>query len=681
MTKITELSPNNTKKLSIVLLSIITFVGAFYRFYQLQIIPPGDGFDPAYYGLDAVRILNGEFPIYLATNYGREVLFSYLVAAVYLFTGPGAFGIHIASALVATLTIPATFLVTNEFFKQEEPGILSRWGGLVAALFIALSFWHLMWSRYSVRAILIPLFASLLCYFLLRAWRTQRLRDFTLTGLTMGLGFYTYQLAQLFPILVAVGIFFSLVARRSFKKKDIKNIAVLYGLALLVAAPLMMYAIQNPGVFNQRVAAVYILEDVNNFSDQVTVLRQEIWKVVKMYTISGDQDPLINIPGRPSFNPFLAIALLLGIAVAIYRWKKPHYLFLLSWFILMSAPAFLADSAAMSKRALGALPAAIILITLAVLLPLDWLWRRQQTTDSHRNWSMDAYALLLVCAIAITGFITYRDLFQIWGKDPGLYTHFNVGVAEIGEYIADLPEDETIYLSPTWIDHASLKLHANNREGIHAYNGRHCFVYPQETSNKTHFIIVPEDEANSMPLLQSYWPDGEITHEGYLNKAEPYYLAYVIPPQSIAQFQPQHPLYANWNNEIALLGYDISGDSFQAGDTITINLYMQALTDMSMNYTAYLHLLGTPHPETGNTLWGQVDREPCFQSYPTSWWQEGEIMRDTFNLKIADDAISGDYILAMGFYHWPELTQLQVLEETDAVVDGQVVLKNAIHIE
>ena len=45
---------------------------------------------------------------------------------------------------------------------------------------------------------------------------------------------------------------------------------------------------------------------------------------------------------------------------SIYRWKRPNYLFLLSWFTLMAAPAFLADSAAMSKRALGALPAATV---------------------------------------------------------------------------------------------------------------------------------------------------------------------------------------------------------------------------------------------------------------------------------------------------------------------------------
>ena len=278
MTTKMQALPKSSKSLKFTLLLIIMAVGGFYRFYQLQIMPPGDGFDPAYYGLDALRILNGEFPIYFETNFGREVLFSYLVAAVYLVTGPGTLGIHIASAIVAVLTIPAVFLVADEFFKRDEPGVRSEWGGILAALIMALSFWHLMWSRYSVRAILIPLFVSLLCYFLLRALRTQKQRYFVFTGLVMGAGFYTYQLAQLFPILVGIGIGLHLIAQRKITKEDGKHIALTYGTALLVALPLIIYAVQNPTIFNQRVVDVYVLEEVSERTEQIEVLRTNIWK-------------------------------------------------------------------------------------------------------------------------------------------------------------------------------------------------------------------------------------------------------------------------------------------------------------------------------------------------------------------------------------------------------------------
>ena len=398
-----------------------------------------------------------------------------------------------------------------------------------------------------------------------------------------------------------------------------------------------------------------------------------------MYTVEGDRDPLINIPERPSLNPFLSITFLIGVLLSLYRWRRPHYLFLIGWLVLMSAPAFLAESAAMSKRALGALPVVTIFISMALLMPFDQMQRQQKLTTHLPKWHMLPLAMLVTFIILFTGVTTYRDLFHTWGTDPGLYTHYNVGVAEIGKYIASLPEDETIYLSPTWIDHASLKLHSNNRAGIHAYNGRHCFVYPQATTNKTNYIIVPGDEANSLPLLKEYFPQGEITHNGTLANDDLYYVAYEIPPATTAAFNPQQLTYTNWDNEVAILGYDVSSDTFNPGDTITVNLYFRPLANMSANYTSYIHLLGPTDPETGNSLWGQVDREPCFQSYPTSWWQGNEVIRDTFNLTISPDAPTGEYQLTMGFYHWPELSQL-VIVDSDRQTIAEAIIAQTIEI-
>ena len=306
------------------------------------------------------------------------------------------------------------------------------------------------------------------------------------------------------------------------------------------------------------------------------------------------------------------------------------------------------------------------------LRPLDWLWRRSQL-ESGKRLPAVVYTVFLFVGLIFSGVTTYKDYFLTWGNDPGLYTHYNVGVAEIGEFINTLPESETIYLSPTWIDHSTLKLHANNREGIRAYNGRHCFVYPEKTTAVTSYIIVPTDEANSLPLAQTAFPNGQTSRE------ERYYTAYQIPADSPAQLESQRPLYTNWDDELSLIGYDISGDTFNAGDSITVNLYTQPLTDMSSNYTAFIHLLGSADPETGNTIWAQVDREPCFQSYPTSWWQEGEIIRDTYTLVINPETPSGTYEMMMGFYHWPELTRLNSVESTHET-DNQAVILQSIEV-
>ena len=145
------------------LILAITALAASYRLYRLDTLPPGDGYDPALYGADALKILQGARPVFLPTNFGREPLFSYLVTASVLALGPTALAVHLTAAVVGIMTIPAVYLLGEELFVQEEEPLKS-YGGLVAALMMALSYWHLNWSRYGVRAILVPLFAALTMY-------------------------------------------------------------------------------------------------------------------------------------------------------------------------------------------------------------------------------------------------------------------------------------------------------------------------------------------------------------------------------------------------------------------------------------------------------------------------------------------------------------------------------------
>ncbi|MCB8983354.1 MAG: glycosyltransferase family 39 protein [Ardenticatenaceae bacterium] len=659
----------------LILLALIILIGAFFRFYRLSSLPPGDSYDPAYYGLDALRMRSGELPVYLGNNFGREAMFSYIVAGTFALLGVSTFGIHLAAAFISLLTLPAVYLAADELFRRDRQTLLAAFGGLVAALILALSFWHLAWSRYSVRAILIPLFISLLCFFLLRALRTQRSRYFLLTGLVMGVSFYTYQLAQLFPVLVGLGLLYELAARRSLSKKDGLHILLVYGTALVIALPLVFYAASHPGVFNQRVGDVFVLRDPSSISEQLATLGQNAWRVVKMYTVEGDTNLQINIPQRPSLNPLLALFLMGGVGLALYRWRRPQYLFLLTWLALMSAPAFLADDAALSKRALGALPAAIILITLALLWPLDWLQRRQARSASPATWPAKAYALLLAAVLLFTGLNTFRDYFVTWASDPGLYTAYDVGIMEIGAYISTLPASETIYLSPSWGDHASLRLHANDRSGIRTYDGNYCIVYPQQTTSQTSFLVITSNEDHSLPFLQRYFPQGRMVHDAQLGPDGLKFVNYQVPAGVASAFQPQHAVYANWNDELSLLGYDLSGDTFQPGDTLTLTLYFQPLTSMSAKYTTYLHLLGAENSATGSPLWAQVDREPCFQSYPTTWWREGEIIQDTFQLTLPPDLPPGSYTLTSGFYLWPDLTQLNIVATDHERADQAVILQ------
>ena len=85
----------------------IVLVAAFLRLYRIDSLPPAAGYDQAAYGLDALEIVDGARPVFLPSNFGREALFSYLVALVYLVLGDAALSVYVTSALVGVLTVPA----------------------------------------------------------------------------------------------------------------------------------------------------------------------------------------------------------------------------------------------------------------------------------------------------------------------------------------------------------------------------------------------------------------------------------------------------------------------------------------------------------------------------------------------------------------------------------------------
>ena len=103
------------------LLTGIIALGAFLRFHQAGITPPGLHYDEAYYALDALRVLtDGVHPIFFEANNGREPLFIYLLAAVFRLFGPSQLAIRATAAVLGSLTIPAVYLLAKEVFTTIE---------------------------------------------------------------------------------------------------------------------------------------------------------------------------------------------------------------------------------------------------------------------------------------------------------------------------------------------------------------------------------------------------------------------------------------------------------------------------------------------------------------------------------------------------------------------------------
>jgi hypothetical protein len=720
----------------------ITLLGAAFRLYKIDSLPPGETYDPAFYGLDALAILQGERPIYLESNFGREVMFSYLVASCVAVLGVGSLAIHVASAIAGILAIPATYWVAQEVLAGESKGLLKRYGGLVAALFLALSYWHLGWSRYGVRAILVPLFTSVTMAAFWRGMRTGSRWAFAGCGVLLGLSAYTYQAAWLLPLLVVLGFAISFLclcqgraafrsaepssraqaegrSRRSHSRRDersnlsrrvwkpaLQYSGIVFGIALVVFAPMGTYLVTHPDRSTERIDQVYVFGDAQE--NKLGAFVRELLKTVLVFSFRGDQKPTINIPGRPALNPFFSLVFATGIGISLFTMRKPSSLLLLAWLGVMSLPGVLAGQGPTAKRIIGTLPSVAMLIAVGALALRRWREGQIGTSDlrlggsgygfgvsaprpelgpkAQPNGNPPHKVVLLVIAVLVVGggFVysgvrTYRDYFFTWARDPNLFIHFEGGLAAIGQYVAGRPAGERVYVSPVYVGHPSILFNSRQRSDVEGYHGQHCLVLPTSASPGVTYIVVPHEDEVSLDALETYLDQGEVIGTGPLHYGHPYFVAVHVPAGAEAQIGPTHVLRANWDDKVQLLGYDISSPSVKRGESVQVTLHYQAQERIETDYTVFVQLLGPHNPATGSPLWSQDDSEPCRRYRPTSSWRVDERLVDRFKLAVPAQAPEGVYQIVVGFYDWRTKARLPVLDAAGQVLGDHVALTQ-VHV-
>jgi 4-amino-4-deoxy-L-arabinose transferase-like glycosyltransferase len=132
----------------------------------------------------------------------------------------------------------------------------------------------------------------------------------------------------------------------------------------------------------------------------------------------------------------------------------------------------------------------------------------------------------------------------------------------------------------------------------------------------------------------------------------------------------QHPLDANLDEKVRLLGYNIES-GFRAGDNIHLTLFWQCLEEMGQSYTVFTHLV-----DAGDNTVAQKDNPPVDGFYPTTKWEVGEIVRDQYDMVIPSDAPPGEYRLNVGMYLAETGERLNVLKDGVPLPDNWILLQS-----
>jgi 4-amino-4-deoxy-L-arabinose transferase-like glycosyltransferase len=418
-------------------LACVTAASAFLRLYKLDELPIGLCADTAYKGVAALRILHGEHPIFFAESWGGvEPMYMYITAGFMYLLGAAPLVIKMVSAIIGIATVPILYLLARDMFGSKTVGVLS-------SSWLAVSYWHLNYSRLGWEIVLVPLVVIITIYFLWRAMKSGRQMDFVWAGASLGASLYTYQAARALPVLVVVYLALLGVTNGQLVRRNWSKILLGLLIAVLVFAPLGIYFATHFDSLVRRANNVSIFNADLNGGSPLQALATSTAKTVAMFHLLPDPNWRHNPAQRPLLDAVTRVLLLLGLGVTMLRFKRPENLLLLVWIPSMALPALLtASGLPHSSRTIGLLPVACILPAVGLYEAFDFVKRRRGHTRLLYLTAPVAGILL-----SVVGASTYLDYFTVWDREE-LALAFDQPFVEAAEVMNTMSAPRGVWVLP-----------------------------------------------------------------------------------------------------------------------------------------------------------------------------------------------------------------------------------------
>jgi hypothetical protein len=434
--------PDTTKPQPWMVIALIV-IAAFFRIWKLGSLFDGLFWDEAYKGLDAIAIREfGERPVFLNWNAGREALVAYLVAFLTKIFHYSIFPIRGVEAIAGIFTLIFFYLFIKKSFNQQT--------AILSLFLLAVSKYHILYSRFGIRVNLILLFEMASIYFLADALSSSRknYKSFIAFAVSCGLGFYTYIAYRIFPLVLLVFAFSK--DSRDKIKKQIGPIMIAAIIFLAVIAPLTMFYFKNAGSFTDRMQRTALWS--NQRESLPKLFWESTWKTVGMFTFEGDPNPRHNVPNEPALSPFLTAFFIVGIIVALANVAQPYAKFLLAYFIITILPGILGAAAPHASRNLGALPPALIFCALGLF-------------TVSRLFSMVSLKRVLGWIVLAGVFCTgandalFRNSKILDAQTPDVSCLWGMDSAEtdVADYLNLLPQTYKVYMTPQLFFHSTIE--------------------------------------------------------------------------------------------------------------------------------------------------------------------------------------------------------------------------------
>lgn len=435
----------NRRLITFLCLSVIIILATSLRVHSLGNIHSGFLADEAVNAYDSFSILKvgknlwGEsFPLFFNHHDVDSVfgLYIYSSAPFIYFFGLSEFSARLAAAAYGVLTVIMTFLFTKEVFKNNAIA-------LVAAILLAISPWHILFSRVALRGITLPFFFLLGAYFLLKG--QHHIKNSIFSGLFLGICFYTYSVVRLFlPLLLVV--YCVLFRKHLYACK--RNAIVCFIVMGVIASPVYYYSVFKGGTNRFRDISIFNQVNVDKAKDGLTSSDNFKSHLADL--------PDIGISGLMFLKNYVALYsphflflsrgkseepnllywfefpfILYGVFLLFVR-RIPEHRLILWWLILYPIPTSLTVPAAVPHRAINGLPVFQIIAAYGVVDFFSRPWFQKQ-----RRLIFMSPVIALIVLLSV--YVSLNNYFNIYPLRSG--EHWQYGFREAIAYTESVKED------------------------------------------------------------------------------------------------------------------------------------------------------------------------------------------------------------------------------------------------
>jgi hypothetical protein len=329
------------------ILVIALLVGTvFISVHAIAHTPPGVASDAMLDVGDGFRISRGyAFPADFTDR--PEMTYRYWLTALFILFGPHIFTALAGQVFIALLTAALAYRAGLILLAGYSWRRLGAW--VAAGTMVAIPP-YLFMIRSPYRAILAPPVVLGTLIALLSAYHSRKRWQWALAGFIASFGLQTYLAAVSIPVWTAMVVGHQLVIPPRGKRIDWREaLSVVLGLLPLTLVWLAL-ALLVPGLFLrlEQVRAKAPLTPefiVGGYLDGI-----------QSFFLTGHHLPTFNAPNAPFLNAALAALAILGVGLAIWRWRRIEGALFLGGMIILSLPGSLAPDPTYPQRRVGVMP-------------------------------------------------------------------------------------------------------------------------------------------------------------------------------------------------------------------------------------------------------------------------------------------------------------------------------------